>query len=230
VNKVSKKILVVEDDANISKLVQYNLEKSGYSCIAVDSGEKVFPKLSTEKVDLILLDIMLPGADGLDVIKRIKLDKRYLEIPVIMLTAKGEESDRVTGFELGADDYVVKPFSPRELILRVQAVLKRMDKKDEQKDDIIEFEGITINLPKHEVKVDGSYIELTSKEFDLLYMLLNKKGRVLTRGILLQNVWGLSSDIETRTVDTHVKRLRKKIGRYSDKIETVRGVGYRFSD
>jgi two-component system, OmpR family, phosphate regulon response regulator PhoB len=225
----SKNILIVEDDANISKLIKYNLEKEGFKSHIIATGDKVFSYLKDNKVDLVLLDLMLPGKDGLEICRELKQDKKLAKIPVVMLTAKGEEVDRIVGLELGADDYVVKPFSPRELVLRIKAVLKR-GMPSAKEDDIISVGPITINIPTHSVTVDGNEIELTSMEFKLLAVLMERKGRVQSRDVLLNDVWDISPDVTTRTVDTHVKRLRKKIGEKGELIETLHGVGYRFKD
>jgi two-component system phosphate regulon response regulator PhoB len=181
-------------------------------------------------VDLILLDVMLPKMDGLEVCKRLRRDQRWQNIPVIMLTARGEEIDRIVGLELGADDYMVKPFSPRELLLRIKGILRRGISKPESSKDIIEAEKIKIDLARHKVFVDEKEILLTSMEFKLLKTLVERQGRVQTRDQLLNDVWDLDSSITTRTIDTHVKRLRQKLGKHGDLIETVRGHGYRFSE
>ncbi|MDD3375353.1 MAG: response regulator transcription factor [Candidatus Omnitrophica bacterium] len=221
----NKNILIVEDDKNISKLVRYNLEKAGFSCQSTITGEEALDILDTQPVDLIILDIMLPKMDGLETCKQIKQDKRTASIPVVMLTAKGEEVDRIIGFELGADDYIVKPFSPRELVLRVKAILKRGIPEESEK-DIFEFKEIVIDKPRHKVKVRNKEVKLTAMEFKLLETLMSRKGRVQSRDQLLEDVWGLSSDVTTRTIDTHIKRLRQKLGKLGKLIETVRGYGY----
>ncbi|HLF18804.1 MAG TPA: response regulator transcription factor [Candidatus Omnitrophota bacterium] len=227
---MSGKILVVEDDKHISKLVRYNLEKAGYECTLVITGEEVFETLEQSHVDLIVLDIMLPKMNGFEVCKQIRQNSRYENIPIIMLTAKGEEVDRVVGFELGADDYIVKPFSPRELALRVKAILKRGKSKKESPKDILEADIIKVDIPRHKVTVSQKEIKLTSMEFKLLTTLLSRRGRVQSRDQLLNDVWDLAADVTTRTIDTHVKRLRQKLGRAGRSIETVRGYGYRFKD
>ncbi len=222
-------ILVVEDDKNISKLVKYNLEKEGYLCTAVITGEEALDFLDSHVVDLVLLDIMLPKIDGFETCRRIRQDRAAAHIPVIMLTARGEEIDRIVGLELGADDYIVKPFSPRELMLRVKAVLKRGRAVESEK-EIMTADKITIDIPRHLVKLNGKTIDLSPMEFKLLHMLVKRKGRVQTRDVLLDDVWGISSDVTTRTVDTHVKLLRQKLGKSADIIQTVRGIGYKISD
>ena len=224
-----QKILVVEDDKHISKLVKYNLEKAGFDCAVTVTGEDALEALDRESIDLIILDIMLPKMDGFETCRHIKQDKKLSGIPIIMLTAKGEEVDKVVGFELGADDYVVKPFSPRELILRVKAILKRGKPQEEEK-DILSVDKITIDIPRHKVTVDKKEIKLTQLEFKLLVTLIKRKGRVQSRDGLLEDVWDIASDVTTRTIDTHIKRLREKLGKTGKLIETVRGIGYRFNE
>ncbi|MDD4894610.1 MAG: response regulator transcription factor [Candidatus Omnitrophica bacterium] len=222
-------ILVIEDDKHISKLVKYNLEKAGYSCVLADDGEEALDILAKERTDLIILDIMLPKMDGFEVCKVIKQDSKLKNIPIIMLTAKGEEVDRIVGLELGADDYVVKPFSPRELVLRIKAILKR-GKPEESPKDIIKKEELVIDIPRHKVTARNKEIELTPIEFKLLVTLIERAGRVQSRDRLLSDVWDMHTDVYTRTVDTHIKRLREKLGKMGRQIETVRGLGYRFNE
>lgn len=226
----SEKILLVEDDKHIAKLVKYNLEKNGYDCISVTTGEEASQILDRIQVDLIILDIMLPQMDGFEVCKFIRQNKKFSAIPIIMLTARGEEVDRIVGLELGADDYMVKPFSPRELILRIKAVLKRGRTKEESSKDVIEAGPITVDIPRHKVVVDKKEIILTAMEFKLLLTLMRREGRVQGRDQLLNDVWDIESDVTTRTIDTHVKRLRQKLGKGGRYIETVRGHGYRFKE
>lgn len=226
----NNKILIVEDDKHISKLVRYNLEKAGFDCTATITGEEALEFLDKEDFDLIILDIMLPKMDGLETCKFIKQDESLSSIPIIMLTAKGEEVDRIVGFELGADDYIVKPFSPRELVLRVKAILKRGTKTRKQEKEFLSVGKIEIDIPRHKVIADKKDIKLTAMEFKLLMTLVKRNGRVQTRENLLEDVWELDPDITTRTVDTHIKRLRKKLGDQGDMIETIRGVGYKIND
>src|SRR5262245_17391088 len=225
-----ERILVVEDDKNIAKLVRYNLEKAGYECHVVITGEETFDQLEHSDFNLIILDIMLPKMNGFEVCKQLRQNPLYESIPVIILTAKGEEVDRVVGFELGADDYIVKPFSPRELVLRVKAILKRGATKKDAPKDILEADSIKVDIPRHKVTVNKKEINLTSMEFKLLITLLGRRGRVQSRDQLLNDVWELDADITTRTIDTHVKRLRQKLGKAGKAIETVRGYGYRFKE
>ncbi len=223
------KILIVEDDKNIAKLVKYNLEKAGYECSVAVSGEKALEILNSTSVDLIILDIMLPAMDGFEVCRIIKENPRFNNIPIIILTAKGEEVDRIVGLELGADDYIVKPFSPRELVLRVKAILRR-GKLEETKKDILQVKNLVVDISKHMVAIGQREVILTPLEFKLLVTLIERQGRVQTRERLLSDVWDIEADIDTRTVDTHIKRLREKLGKIGNLIETVRGLGYRFKE
>jgi two-component system phosphate regulon response regulator PhoB len=224
-----EKILIVEDDKHISKLVKYNLEKAGFECTVTITGEEALEILDRDPINLIILDIMLPKMDGFETCKIIKQKKIGASIPIIMLTAKSEEMDRVVGFELGADDYVVKPFSPRELVLRVKAILKRGEIKEIDK-DILTVDKLKVDIPRHKITVDKKEIELTQMEFKLLTILMRRIGRVQSRDQLLNDVWDIASDVTTRTIDTHIKRLRQKLGKMGKLIETVRGIGYRFSE
>jgi two-component system phosphate regulon response regulator PhoB len=226
---VKEKILIVEDEKNIAKLIRYNLEKAEYNCYSVQSGEDAIPILKKHSIDLILLDIMLPGIDGFEVCRRIKQEESLKNIPIVILTAKGEEVDRIVGLELGADDYIVKPFSPRELILRIKAILKR-GKAETAKKDIITIGDLSVNISKHKVTVKNRDIELTRMEFKLLVTLMERRGRLQDRDKLLNDVWNIDSMISTRTIDTHIKKLREKLGRAGGMIETVRGMGYRFKE
>jgi len=223
------KILVIEDEPDIRKNLEYNLAREGFSVIGAASISEAESNLSAQTFNLILLDLMLPDGSGLDLCKKIKADSKTESIPVIILTAKDDEVDKVVGFEIGADDYVTKPFSVRELILRVKAVLKR----GTEKKDILEVErkfgDLRIDIDSHEVHVDDSKINLTALEFKLLRQLVDTRGRVQSRDQLLSEVWGYSSDVTTRTVDTHVKRLREKLGPMGKYVQTIRGVGYKFA-
>ncbi|HEC99141.1 MAG TPA: response regulator [Proteobacteria bacterium] len=222
-------VLVVEDEPDISGLISYNLEKAGLEAARAQDGRTALSLIQKRLPDLILLDLMLPDTDGTDICKSLKSNEKTRHIPVIMVTAKGEEIDRVVGFELGADDYIVKPFSPRELVLRVKAVLQRSGPR-QPLSKILDAAGIKVDLERHLVTVDGIPVSLTVTEFNLLHTLLKGRGRVLTREILLDQVWGYHFDGYARTVDTHIKRLRQKLGAAGQVIETVRGVGYRFKE
>ena len=222
------RVLVVEDEADIQQILDYNLKQAGHRVTVAANGKDGIRLARDEKPDVVLLDLMLPDVSGTEVCKAIKSDKATRQTRVIMLTAKGEEIDRVVGFELGADDYVVKPFSVRELLLRVQSVLRRNATGEETK-GIFEFGDVKVDRDAHRVWVDAKPAELTALEFKLLVTLFDRQNRVQTREALLSDVWGIQADITTRTVDTHVKRLREKLGNSGNHIETVRGVGYRFS-
>ena len=222
-------ILIVEDDKNISKLIKYNLEKEGFRCLVSFNGEDAMARLDQISPDLIILDIMLPGIDGLEVCRSIKKKEKFFNTPIIMLTAKGEEVDKVVGFELGAEDYIVKPFSPRELVLRIKAILKRIKPLEVEK-DLLKAGMLTVDLVRHKVTIDKKEVNLTNMEFNLLVTFLKRMGRVQSRETLLNDVWDIASEVTTRTVDTHIKRLREKLGKTGDLIETIRGVGYRFSE
>lgn len=224
-------VLIVEDEPDIRKTIDYNLSKESFKVVQAESiaeGEKA---LAANKIDVIILDLMLPDGSGLTLCRDIKSDAKTKHIPVIILTAKTEEVDRVVGFELGADDYVTKPFSVRELILRVKAILKRSVDSPQQENDISDIEAgdLRLNLDAHQVFVRDEEIALTALEFRLLKHLLDRRGRVQTRDQLLEEVWGYSADVTTRTVDTHIKRLREKLLGAGDCIQTIRGVGYRFA-
>lgn len=222
-------ILIIEDDINISKLVKYNLEKAGFDCTVTVTGEEALDILDKSPMDLIILDLMLPKMDGFDVCKQIKQDKAKSSIPIIILTAKGEEIDKVVGFQLGADDYVVKPFSPKELVLRVSAILKRGKPREITK-DILNIEDLKVDIPRHKVTVNDKEVKLTLMEYKLLIILMQRKGRVQSREQLLEDVWDMAADVTTRTIDTHIKCLRKKIGKMGKLIETVRGLGYKIRE
>lgn len=222
-------ILVIEDEPDLLQVLEYNLTQAGHSVIGVSQGRLGLERARAEQPQLILLDLMLPDLSGTEVCRALKERDDTRAIPVVMVTARGEEIDRVVGFELGADDYVVKPFSVRELLLRVQAILRR-NKRDDAPNpaDMVEFGLLRIDRGAHRVWVENQEIELTALEFRLLVTLYDRKNRVQTRTALLDEVWGIQADITTRTVDTHVKRLREKLEAARDYVETVRGVGYRF--
>jgi two-component system phosphate regulon response regulator PhoB len=227
---MSQHILVVEDEPDINKTVSYNLANEGFKPISVLNLQEADNELSSNNISLIILDLMLPDGSGLDFCKTLKSSNIYKNIPIIIVTAKGDEVDKVVGFELGADDYVTKPFSVRELMLRIKAILKRNTQEGISKSGIvISFDGLSINDDSHEVFVNDVEINLTALEFKLLKHLVDRRGRVQTRDQLLEEVWGYSSHVTTRTVDTHVKRLREKLKEMGKHIQTIRGVGYRFS-
>jgi two-component system phosphate regulon response regulator PhoB len=227
---MSEKILIVEDEGDILKLVDFTLRKAGYSTIRASSGREALDAVQRTLPDLVVLDLMLPDIRGTDICTRLKQDERTAGIPVIMLTAKSEEIDRVVGFELGADDYMTKPFSARELALRVRAILRRTKSSPEQtsKEEVLRFGEVTIDTGRHRAWIRDEEVHLTNLEFDLLSTFIRRRGRVQSRDTLLNDVWGLNAAVTTRTVDTHVRRLREKLGDIGDYIETVRGIGYRF--
>jgi two-component system phosphate regulon response regulator PhoB len=221
-------ILIVDDEKDLVDTLDYNLTREGFETRVALSGHEALEAARTEPTpDLILLDIMLPDIPGTDVCRQLRQDDRLGRIPVVMLTAKGEEIDRVVGFEIGADDYVTKPFSVRELMLRIKAILRRAEPVEEAA-PAREFGRLRIDRQGHHVWVDAQEVTLTALEFKLLTTLLERKGRVQSREQLLDEVWGIQASVTTRTVDTHVKRLRQKIGAAAAYIETLRGVGYRF--
>ncbi|CAM2986118.1 response regulator transcription factor [Hathewaya histolytica] len=224
------KILIVDDEEHIQELIKFNLEKNGYKAFCSSNGMEAIEIAKEELPDLILLDLMLPGMDGYDVCKAIRRENTLSTVPIIMITAKSEEFDKILGLELGADDYITKPFSIRELLARVKAILRRTVMQYEDK--CSKFGNISVNFEKHEILKENNKVELTLKEFELLEILLKNKGRVMTREFLLDKIWGYEYIGETRTVDVHIRHLRKKL-EDDDKnpkfIQTVRGIGYRFS-
>ena len=223
-----KVVLIVEDERDVVDLLALNLRKAGFAISTAMDGAAGLQKARSEKPAFIILDLMLPKMPGLEVCKILKGDPATRQIPIMMLTAKAEEIDRVVGLEFGADDYVTKPFSPREMILRIKAILRRAEGPAE--DESLSAGSIVIDTARHEVSVNGKRVSLTSLEFKLLRTLMQRRGRVQTRDRLLNDVWGYESVIDTRTVDTHVRRLRKKLGKVADAIESVRGFGYRLRE
>lgn len=226
---MKEKILIIDDEKDIVKMLEYNLQKEGFRTIYAYDGEDGLRLAQREHPDLVLLDLMLPSKDGLEICKIIKKDDKISQIPIIMLTAKSQEIDKIIGLEFGADDYVTKPFSLRELVARVKAVLRRSQDKNFPL-EVQKIGSLEINFSKITVLAGGKKVELTSKEFELLKTLLNAKGRVLSRDFLLDTVWGFDNavNIQTRTVDVHIRSLRKKIGQESKRIITVKNYGYRF--
>ena len=225
------KILLVEDEPDLLNTLSFNFESEGYKVAKALNGKEAMKFLEEDdSISLVILDLMLPDMSGLDICRHIRATDNLKDILVIMVTAKGEEVDRVVGFEVGADDYVVKPYSVRELLLRVGGMLKRSSKENQSNDkDLVEYEDLKIDNDKHKVYLSDEKISLTLKEFKLLKHLLLKADKVQSRDNLLEKVWGYNNDVTTRTVDTHIKRLRSKIGKYGDKIETIRGEGYLFN-
>jgi two-component system phosphate regulon response regulator PhoB len=221
-------VLIIEEERDVVDLLALNLRKAGFTTSTASDGAAGLEKARSEKPALIILDLMLPKMPGLEVCKILKSDPGTRQVPIMMLTAKAEEVDRIVGLEFGADDYVTKPFSPREVVLRIRAIMRRGETK--QEDERLTAGPITIDPARYEVSVNGKRINLTSLEFKLLRTLIQRRGRVQARDRLLNDVWGYESVIDTRTVDTHVRRLRKKLGKAADAIESVRGFGYRMKE
>ncbi|HEY4416282.1 MAG TPA: response regulator transcription factor [Verrucomicrobiae bacterium] len=221
------KILVVDDEPEAVELLEFNLKQAGYAVTTAGDGAEALKKARSQVPDLIVLDVMLPEMDGFEICKSLRLDPTTVKVPVIMLTAKAAEIDRVLGLELGADDYLTKPFSPRELLLRIKKILARGQSEEKVKDQL-RYGDLLIDVPRHIASWKGKTIELTATEFRLLTVLAQRAGRVQSRDHLLRDVWEYDSLIDTRTVDTHMRRLREKLGAASQHLDTVRGVGYRF--
>lgn len=225
-----KKILVVDDEEHIIELIRFNLETNGYCVIEANDGNEALKKVKEEKPDLVILDLMLPSIDGIEICKILRKDKETEKLPIIMLTAKSEEIDMIIGLEIGADDYITKPFSVRELLARIKAVLRRTQERQERRENVIKIGDITIDVEKHEVTKKGKKIDLTLKEFELLRILSEKRGNVLTRNYLLDEIWGYDYFGDTRTVDVHIRHLRRKIeddDKNPQYIQTIRGIGYK---
>jgi two-component system phosphate regulon response regulator PhoB len=223
-------ILVVDDEADILELVRYNLGKEGFQVVLAASGEEALKSARSQPPDLVVLDLMLPGVSGMDVARLLKQDPKTAKIPVLMLTAKGEEADVVAGLEIGADDYVTKPFSPKVLVARVRAVLRRNSQEEASETAALRIHQLSIHPGRHEVALDGARLELTSTEFRLLHFLARRPGWVFTRSQIVDAVRGEDYPVTERAVDVQVAGLRKKLGDFQDYIETVRGVGYRFKE
>jgi len=223
------RILVAEDDPDIASLLDHYLRKAGFVATTIVSGRDVMPQIKRDAPDLVVLDLMLPGLDGLQVCRAIRADANTAAIPIIMLTAKAEESDRIVGLELGADDYITKPFSPNEVVARVRALLRRAHRVAPANSRLT-YGGLSVDVDRHMVKIDGAEVKLTAKEFLLLQYLMLHRGRVLSRDLLLSDVWGYSYTGGTRTVDVHVRRLREKVPMLADAIVTVKQFGYKLLD
>ena len=224
------RILIVEDDKDIADLIGHTLQKAGHTTDQVSSGTMAVSRVKQAPPDLVLLDVMLPGMDGFHVCQSLRSDPTTAAIPIIMVTARGEESDRISGLELGADDYITKPFSPRELTARVAALLRRVQRPPTPPGERLVYGSLVIDLERHAVEVDGEEVKLTAKEFLLLQYLLEHRGRVLSRDLLLTDVWGYQYTGGTRTVDVHIRRLREKLPFLSDAIVTIKQFGYRLED
>ncbi len=226
-----RKIVVIEDEPDILEVLAYNLNREGFAVLTASRGEDGLRLVHREDPELVLLDLLLPGLDGIEVCRKLKLDPVTRAIPVIMLTAKGEESDIVLGLGVGADDYITKPFSPREVIARIRAVLRRGTLKDEAGlEERVMVEGLLVDPQRHEVRVEGQPVTLTATEFRLLHLLASHPGRVFTRDQLVNRVIGDGAAVIDRNIDVHVRSIRKKLSEQRDLIETIRGVGYRFRD
>ena len=227
---MGKVILIVDDEQDLVATLEFNLQREGYQVVSAYNGTDALARASQDpRPDLIVLDLMLPDLMGTEVCRRLRADPKTRSTPIIMLTARGEEIDRVVGFEVGADDYVVKPFSVREVVLRVGAILRRTEPSEASPEEVT-FGVLRIDRGGHRVWVDGEEVQMTALEFRLLDTFVSRKGRVQSRDVLLSDVWGIEAVSTTRTVDTHVKRLREKLGVAGAYIETIRGVGYRFKD
>lgn len=226
---MNEKVLIVDDEQNILELLEYNLKKEGYEVLRAETGEAAVALLSKQRPDIVLLDQMLPGIDGLGVLKTIRSADALTDMPVIMVTARAEEVDKIIGLELGADDYVSKPFSVRELCARVKALLRRSKRLENQSQSVQSYKKLKVDNSNYKAYIDDEELKLTLKEFELLGLLMSSGTQVLTRDMILNKVWGYDYFGETRTVDVHITNLRKKLGEYGDRIETVRGVGYRFN-
>jgi len=225
-----KKVLIVDDEPDVTELVAYHLKAKGYTVETVNDPLRSVGLARSLMPDLVILDVMMPGLSGLQVCRMLRSDPKLKRVPIIFLTAKVEESDRIQGFEVGGDDYLCKPFSVKELVLRVQSVLRRAAEGTPAEDVRLEVGHIVLDVDRHVVTVNGAPIELTATEFKLLHMLMTRRGRIQTREHLLVNVWDYSTEVETRTVDTHIRRLREKLGAEAAWIETIRGVGYRMAE
>ncbi len=225
---MATKVLIVDDEKDLVDLVRYHLEKEGFDCLQASDGLTALRLVQEQRPGLLVLDLMLPGMDGLEICRQLRRDQMTASLPIIMLTAKAEEVDRVVGLEVGADDYMVKPFSPRELVARVKAVLRRMQASRAL--PMRQVGTLEVDEARHQVHVGGTPVPLTAKEFDLLCALMRVNGRVLSREQLLEAVWGYpdASEVESRTVDVHIQRLREKLTGEAGRIVTVKGVGYRF--
>ena len=221
-----KKVLVADDEADVLTLLSMNLQRAGFEVLRASNGREALELARKEEPDLLVLDLMMPELDGLEVARQIKQSGATARIPILMLTARADEVDRIVGLELGADDYVTKPFSPREIVLRVQAILRRMETVPAAA-EVLEIGSIRLDRIRHEVVIRGERVDFTATEFKLLSVLMERCGRLQSREVLLNDVWGYESVIDTRTVDTHIRRLREKMGVAADLIETVRGFGYR---
>jgi DNA-binding response OmpR family regulator len=227
-----KKIAVIDDEPDIGELLKYNLEQEGYHVTWIAEGERVLEHLRRDRPDLVILDLMLPGVSGMEICRQLRKTPEFESLPVIMLTAKSSETDKIVGLEIGADDYITKPFSPREVVARVKAVLRRLEepRRDLLSSDILEFEGIRLDGSRHEVQVEGSEIKLTNTEFKILQCLIQRPGHVFNRQQLIDFALGENVSVVDRTIDVHITNLRKKLLGKGNRIESIRGVGYRLKE
>ena len=223
---MEKTVLLVEDEPDVVDLLRFHLRRARFKVLVAPTGAEGLASIRSERPDLVILDIMLPGMSGIEVCRALRTDPQTATIPVLMLTAKGEAADRVKGLETGADDYVTKPFSPKEVVLRAQGLLRRQQSASEQA-SLVDFDGISLDKDNLVARVDGERMELTTTEFRLLTAFINNRSKTLTRDMLLRDVWGYSSAADSRTVDTHMRRLREKLGSHAHRLETIRGEGYR---
>lgn len=227
---MEKKVLIVEDEIDIARTIEFNLKKENFLTIISGDGKTAIDILKKGKIDLVILDIMIPEINGYEVLKIIKSDSKTKHIPVLMLSAKSEEFDKLLGFDFGADDYITKPFSIKELIARIKAILKRYNENEKKSQDIFKYGNLFVDFVNKKATISTKEIKLTAKEFKLLEVFLNSKGNLITEDYLLENIWGIDSScqIESRTIDVHIMNLRKKLGKYGDMIKTVKGFGWRF--
>jgi two-component system, OmpR family, phosphate regulon response regulator PhoB len=230
IESIAKKILVVDDETDVTELLAYTLKAKGFTVETLNDPNRSIGLARTFLPDLVILDVMMPDLNGIQICRMLRADQKLKKVPVVFLTAKAEEGDRIQGLETGADDYLCKPFSTKELVLRVQTILRRVQEGVQEVPKLISAGGIVLDGDRHLATVSGDLVELTATEFKLLRLLMERRGRVQTREHLLINVWNYETEIETRTVDTHVRRLREKLGNEADWIETIRGVGYRFAE
>jgi two-component system, OmpR family, phosphate regulon response regulator PhoB len=226
----SKKIMVVDDEPDVTELVAYHLKAKGYTVETLNDPNNSLATARSLQPDLVILDVMMPDLSGIQICRLLRADPQLRSVPVVFLTARAEEGDRVQGLETGADDYICKPFSPKELVLRIQSILRRSNEVVAPASKLLTAGQLVLDIERHAVSIAGQAIELTATEFKLLRLLMERRGRVQTREHLLINVWNYETEIETRTVDTHIRRLREKLGAEADWIETIRGVGYRMAE
>ncbi|MDX2185681.1 MAG: response regulator transcription factor [Opitutaceae bacterium] len=226
----AKKILVVDDEADVTELVAYHLKAKGFTVEALNDPNGSLSTARLFQPDLVILDVMMPDLSGIQICRLLRADPQLRNVPVVFLTARAEEGDRIQGLETGADDYICKPFSPKELVLRIQSILRRANETPATAPKLLTAGQLVLDIDRHAVTVNGDPVELTATEFKLLRLLMERRGRVQTREHLLINVWNYETEIETRTVDTHIRRLREKLGAEADWIETIRGVGYRMAE